>query len=220
MIRPNRFRAGITVIEVAIALAVLGLILGAVGMTVLRGNRSYGQGISNAAVEGQARRMLEQIVARLIDADRSSIVLTPPAALGGSSRMIDFARARDWTAGALVVGPVERLRLSYAAGEIDDGLDNNGNGLVDECRLELLLDAVGAPTQVTGCGGFVREYLEGELPNGADDNGNGLKDERGLCFTYDASTGIVAVHLTIERVGPDGQLITRTAETSVQIRND
>jgi hypothetical protein len=190
------------VIEVAIALAVLGLILGAVGMTVLRGNRAYGQGISNAAVEGQARRMLEQI--RRAPIDGRSLEHRVDAARR-ARRLVANDRLRGaraiGPAGALVVGPVERLRLSYAAGEVDDGLDNNGK----RTRGRVSPRAPARRGRRAGAGDRLRRFRP-RIPRGraaqtgADDNGNGLKDERGLCFTYDAATGMVGVRLTIERV--------------------
>ena len=105
-------------------------------------------------------------------------------------------------------------------GELDNGVDDNGNGLVDECRIEFQPDVVGDPGLVIGWGSFVREYLEGEIPNGVDDNGNGLVDERGLCLTYDNASGVLTVRLTLERLDPLGRPLTRTVETAVQVRNN
>jgi hypothetical protein len=63
----------------------------------------------------------------------------------------------------------------------------------------------------------VRELAEGETANGLDDNGNGLVDEKGLCF--DLSEGNLSLRLTVERRDPNHQLVTRSFESSVWLRN-
>ncbi len=63
----------------------------------------------------------------------------------------------------------------------------------------------------------VREHLEGEIDNGADDNGNGLIDEGGLSFSLAGKT--LTIRLTIQGIHPKGQLISRTLETSLTLRN-
>jgi len=211
-------RRGLTLVEVLITALILIMLVGAVGLTVKSGSGAYSQGVSTAEVEAQARRMVDRIARELLDADRSSLLLAPPAPFGATS--IDYNRCEGYAAGAMLVGPTRRIRLVLQPGELDNGIDDNGNGLVDECRLELLPDAFGEPDQVVGWGGFVREYLEGELPNGVDDNGNGLVDERGLCLTYDSTRGVLTVRLTLERLDPLQRPITRTVETAVEVRND
>lgn len=211
-------RLGSTLVELLITTLILLGVFGAIGLAVSSGSSAYEQGVAAADVEAQARRMVERIARELMDADRSSLILTPPTPWG--AQRVDFQRGEGYAAGALVLGPRRSIRLVYDPGEVDDGLDNNGNGLVDECRVELVPDVLGAPAEAIGWGGFVREYLEGELPNAADDNGNGIDDERGLCMTFDANTNTLTVRLTIERPGPRGSTITRTVETAVLVRND
>jgi hypothetical protein len=174
--------------------------------------------LTNSDLEAQARRIVDRILLELMDADRSSLVLTPPAPFGASS--IDYARGEGVVGGVLAVGPRRRIRWRMVDTEIDDGVDNNNNGLIDEGQIELLPDAVGAPNEVIGLGSYVREYLAGETPDGADNNANGVIDERGLCMTYDAATQTVTVRVTLERFDPLGGLVTRTVENSAQIRND
>ena len=82
----------------------------------------------------------------------------------------------------------QRFEFVYDPDEVDDGQDNNGNGLIDEGRIVWTRN-VGAPDErsVVLCH-QVREYLEGEVPNGLDDNGNGLVDEKGLSFERNGET--------------------------------
>jgi hypothetical protein len=209
---------GLTMVEVLFTVLILAMLVGALGMTVQSGSGAYSQGVSTADVEAQARRMVERISRELLDADRSSLVLAPPAPFAATS--VDYARCEGYAAGAMLVGPTRRIRMVLQAGEIDNGIDDNGNGLIDERRIELLPDVLGQPGQVVGWGGFVREFLEGELPNGIDDNGNGLVDERGLCLSYDAARGVMTVRVTLERMDPLRRMLTRTVETAVAVRND
>ncbi len=216
--RAPLYRRGGGLVEVLVVTGILLVLFGAIGMAVSTGTKAYEQGIAGAEVEGQARRMVERIAGELMDASRASLVFNPPRLANNSAFEIRFQRGEGWAAG-LQLGPQREIRLVYAPGEANDGVDNNGNGLVDECRLELRPDVVGAPGQAVGWGGFVREFLQGETPNAADDNGNGVNDERGLCLTFDPLSNTLTIRLTLERRRPDGALITRTVETAVLVRN-
>jgi hypothetical protein len=216
--RAPRRRAGVSLVELLIATAILTVLLGGIGMLVLRGQGVFQQSLTNNDLEVQARRIVDRILLELMDADRSSLVLTPPAPFGAST--IDYARGEGVVGGVLAVGATRRIRWRMLDTEVDDGVDNNNNGLIDEGRIELLPDSVGAPGEVIGLGSYVREYLEGETPDGADNNANGVVDERGLCMTYNAATQTVTVRVTLERFDPLGGLVTRTVENSAQIRND
>jgi hypothetical protein len=217
-------RRGATMVEILIAALILATMVGTIGMTMISGSQVYEQGLTSADVDGKARRLVDRIGREFMDVDRSSLALTPAVAFGGApddgAIQADYRRAVGYAGGALQVGPLRSIRLVYAPGEIDDGIDNNSNGLRDECRVEILPDVAGAPAQMVGLGGYVREYLQGETQNDADENGNGLSDERGLCFTYDAISQVMTIRVTIERVTSEGRILTNSAETSVRLRND
>lgn len=209
-------RSGMSVLEVIIAATVLAMLLGAVGTTVLRGNTAYKQGLGNALLEGQARRLLDRIAAEFSDVDRSSLDPNPLLPFWAST--VDYARCRGWAGGAMLVGPLREIQLALEPGELDNGLDDNGNGLIDE-RQVLLVPDMATPAETISLGGYVRERAEGETQNGADDNGNGLTDELGLFFTHDGS-GTLTISLTLERPDAWGRLVTRTLRTAVRMRND
>ncbi len=211
-------RRGGSAVEILVVTAILLVLFGAIGLAVSSGTKAYEQGIAGAEVEGQARRMVERIAAELMDASRGNLTFTPPLLGNNGASEVRYRRGEGWAAG-LQLGPQREIRLVYAPGELDDGADNNGNGLVDECRVELRPDVIGAPGQAVGWGGFVREFLQGETINAADDNANGVNDERGLCLTFDALSNTLTIRLTLERRRPDGALITRTVETAVLVRN-
>ena len=220
----SRGRRGVTLIEILIAAVLLSVLVGAIGITTVSGSHTYEQGITSADVEGKARRLVDRIAREVLEASRGSLVLTPAVAFGGvpddGAIQADFRPVEGFGAGGLALGPLRSLRLVYTQGEIDDGADNNGNGLVDECRVVLVPDVAGAPGQAIGLCGFVREYLEGETQDDADQNGNGLSDERGLCFEYDGVTQVLTIRVTLERLTSQGTRVTGTAVTSVRLRND
>jgi hypothetical protein len=216
-------RRGTTMVELLVAALIMPSVLGAIGVTVLAGTRSYEEGVAKADVDAQARRLVSRIASEFLTASRGSLDDSDPLPSGGmpddGEIEYEYWQVMGFAGGALLPSAERRIRLDYAQGELDDGLDNNGNGLIDECRVLLSTDT-GAGMEV-GIGGFVREFLQGELGgNDADDNGNGLNDERGLCMTFDGDTNTLMVRLTIERLTSQGRLVTSTAETSVLLRND
>lgn len=219
----NQRRRGTTIVELLIAALIMTTVFGAIGMTVLTGSKSYEQGIAKAEVDGQARRLVGLVANEFLNASRLSCLpgLAPFSGAVQDDGFIqyDYRQMVGAAGGNAQLSPItRRVRLAYATGEIDDGIDNNANGLIDECRVMLTLDTAAGPE--IAIGGFVREYLQGEGPSDVDDNGNGLIDERGLCMLIDPTTNTMMVRLTIERLTSQGRLITSTAETAVRIRND
>lgn len=209
-------RAGFTLIELSIASLVLIVVLGAMVTALTSGTAVYQEGSDVATVDANAQRLLDRIADELRDADLSSV--TPAALAPFGSNTLTFARGRGYAAGALVTGPTEILRSVLDSGELDNGVDDNGNGLIDEQRVELVPD-IAVPGRAIVLGRFVREYAAGELANGNDDNGDGLRDERGLCFLSDGAA-TVTVRLTMERPTRGGRTVLRTLQTAVRIRND
>jgi hypothetical protein len=210
-------RAGHTLIEVAIAAVVMTVLFGAVAFAMIRANGAYQQDVTTSTVNTQAQRLLERIASEFLDASHTSIVITPTAP--NHESWIDFTRPSGFNGTTLTFGPKRRLVLRYSASDGDNGIDDDSNGLVDECTITLVPDVLGDPTNEFELGTGVREYLEGESPNALDDNGNNLTDERGLCATYDAPAQTLTLRLTIERLGPGGVRLARTAQTSIRLRN-
>ena len=107
--------------------------------------------------------------------------------------------------------------LDYQEGEVDDGLDNNGNGLADEGVLLWTRDLGGAGESTHVICRGVREYLQGEEPNLDADTDNGLEDEPGYCLERVGET--LVIRLTLERQVSDAGIQQRTIETSVKLRS-
>ena len=130
---------------------------------------------------------------------------------------VEFRTCTGVAGGAATWTNDKRIAFAYDPGEVDDGLDNDGDGLADEGQLVLTLDVGLATEQSVVLTSYVRELLEGELPNGNDDNGNGLLDEGGVSFELVGQT--LMMRLTLEKRDTDNNLLTRTVETGIRLRN-
>jgi len=207
-------RAGFTLIEVLIASSIFALVISSTAMVVATSTSAHGLSSARNNTQDLARRASNRIVDELVNASSTSLFPDPGAF--ATSDLV-FQVADGVTAGAVDWSAPKRLAFQYETGEVDDGLDNNGNGLIDEGVLVLTLDDGGpAELAVVLCHGL-RELGEGEIFNGLDDNGNGLVDEGGFSVRREGS--VLTVRVTVEKRGPDGELLTSTTETGVRLRN-
>lgn len=213
--RPHRSKAGFTLIELTVSVVVLALILGSVGLVSLSNRKAFRQGAGSADMEVQVRRAVDRVVQELM---RSGVgVLTPDPVEGTGTDDLTYQKATGAAGGATTWSTPFRLWWDYEEGEVDDGVDNNGNGLIDEGRVLYTRDVGGANERTTVLVHRVREYLEGETANNDDDNGNLLDDERGFCL--ERVDDAIVIRLTLEHLVGEGQLQMRTIETSVKLRN-
>ncbi|MFN0244250.1 MAG: hypothetical protein ACKVWV_15280 [Planctomycetota bacterium] len=211
--------AGFTFVEVCISLTVLALMLGAIGTTVFTSKRTYQDGMTVAAIEARARRAIDRIAHEMVGA--RSDFFTPALVDNTTYSSLRFTTCEGLVAGAMQWSTPTQINIVADARDPNDGVDNDGDGLTDECRIVLARNA-GAADQIQAVlVDQVREYLEGE--NGAvnllDDNGNGLVDERGLSFTYDDESETLTIRLTLEARDQQNRLVTRSVETAVHMRN-
>jgi len=210
-------RAGFTLVEAAITFALLGLLLSSAILAARGGMGAFRTTQGATDVEARARRALDRAVMELMGAGWTEF--DPPwndldGPLGTSN--LTFAKAVALNGTTPDFGPPLSLSFQYETGEIDDGVDNDGNGLIDDGVLVLTRD-VGGPNEhrTILCHG-VRELLEGEEANGADDNGNTVTDEAG--FSVHREGDVLRVRLSVEEPGENGTIV-RTLETSVRPRN-
>lgn len=208
-------RAGFSLVELALVVVILAVVLGSLAFVARSSDRMYNTGSVNSHLESQAAITMQHVCEELRTAGVDTLDPEPAAGIG--AHFVQYLQARNATATDVTWSAPRRLELEYEAGELDDGLDNNGNGLIDECRLSLI-ENPGAPgEQRRVLTRWVAERLQGELLNGLDDNGNGLVDERG--FTLERVGRAVIVRLTLQRRTVDGGLAQRTSQSSVRPRN-
>jgi len=211
--------AGYSIVELAIAVSILALIFGFLGMTGSANSKAFRSGISQAHVESQIESAMQRVVAELRVAGRSTFA--PALAPGAGTSSLAYAQALDLVDGEVVWSPMRRLAFEYAPQDPNDGVDNNHNGLVDEGRLVLTVD-VGTPDErrvvLTN---WVPELLEGELPAAGDDNLNGLVDEPGFCIqrVADSAGEALVVRLSLQRRDANGSPLNKTIESRVRVRN-
>jgi prepilin-type N-terminal cleavage/methylation domain-containing protein len=208
-------RAGFTLIEMVIVAALLVVLTGSVATVCLRGDQACSETGLQVAVDAKARRSLDRIIAELTCAGAGTLTPNPTSQFGTDT--LRFQTADDFVVGAVVWGTQSRIGFEYRTGEVNDGVDNNRNGLIDEGRIVLTRNVgTGNEQRVILCEN-VCEYLQGENSNGVDDNGNGVIDERG--FSIQRLGNVLNVRLSLEGAIPGRSLYVRTLETSVSLRN-
>lgn len=214
-LRGRAARRGMTLVESVISITVVVGVMSSVTVTTLSVSEARRELHVGEQIDGQGRRALEFLTNELAGAGRSGIYPQPTAPLASSTlryRMCQgYANENElWSA-------TRKIALELEPGEVDDGSDNNGNGLADERMLVWHRDDGLESERAVVQSHWIRELLEGEVSNGEDDNGNGLVDEEGLCFWFE--DGLLEVALTIELPLGDGRVETHTARTTVRVEN-
>jgi hypothetical protein len=208
-------RGGHTLVELALAATILVVALGSLALFSRNSASALNSGASQAELEAELRRTLRRMSEELLPSGLSVIGPQPFPAEG--SREVVYRRSEGQINGRIRWGAPRRLAFALEAGELDDGLDNNGNGLVDEGTVEWTLD-LGMPGEhtVTLCHG-VRALGRLEQDNGLDDDQDGRTDEPGLAFWIE--DGTLRLSLTLERLDPQRLPVAQTLETVVRPRN-
>lgn len=217
---PRPKQAAFSAIELLIALVLLTTVMGVVLQSTERGFSLFRESSIRGDTQLRASRTMRRVTGELLAAGADTLApdLEPPAVgpyLGSAS--LRFARAEAWAAGVTAWSSTTRIFWQIAPDELDNGVDDNGNGIADEGIIVLVRNE-GLPDEVSVVlASDVREYLEGELPNGLDDNGNGLTDEGGLSFSLTERSLVVRISLEV----PDGRggSLIRTLQSSVSLRN-
>jgi prepilin-type N-terminal cleavage/methylation domain-containing protein len=193
---PETARKGFTLIEMTIAMAIVGSVLAGIFAVISTSNRAFQTTSASTRVDNLVVETLDQITRRLRASKLSTI--TPVQSPPFSSNRIDFQRSTDFVGGAAVWSPTERIIFQ--------------NGQVQ------WIQNLGLANQTTTVwADNVPTYLQGEVANGADDNANGLIDEGGLCFTFTGTS--VVVRLTLRVRSSSGAVLTHTAQEQVFFRN-
>ncbi len=209
-------KRGFTLIELAIVVGIVGLILGSVADVFDSTKRTYGQGSSAALAQNEAQRALNRVVAELENAGFGTLIPNP-VAIGAHDLVYQVATGINTANNTVTFGTSRRLRFIYEPGETNNGLDDDGDGLVDEGCIELTKNYLQANQVTVTLAHGTRELLEGETANGADDNANGLVDERGFCMTRTGN--LLRIRLSMARPAAGTNPAVATIETAIRLKN-
>lgn len=207
-------------LELVVGSTLMVLVLSGLGLATQRAVAVFEDTTTQNDVNLRAARACARLARELLGTSSGNLEPDLDTPFGNPvvwSSFVDHRHPERWEAGAIVWGARRRTTWELEPGELDNGSDDDHDGLVDEGVVVHILDEGTADEQRVTLVGGVAELLEGEQANGLDDNGNGLIDECGLCF--DLRDGTLNVHLTLQVRGPDGELIQRTQEISVWQRN-
>ena len=209
----SRRDAGFTLIEMLVSLGVvIGLLSGALSM-LLSGSDAFRRVSSNTILEDQVRQSVNRIVVELRSA--GSEVLEPTSAPLGTTGLT-FQRPIGFD-GDIVWGTPTRVAFELDPAEVDDNMDNDGDGLTDEGQVVLTRNlGLVNETRTILCRD-VSELFAGELPNGDDDNGNGLDDEPGFTIQFDGPT--LTIRLSIDHVDKEGRAVSRGVAKTIRLNN-
>lgn len=208
-------RRGFTLVELCATVGIIGLVTLSVQSVADSSDRLSKYTTVRARMLGQGNEALIRATAELSNAGISTLSAGAWGPSGTNS--VDFLVVTGSNGNDPVWSTTRRLQAILSDGEIDNGLDDDSDGLVDERRLVFVRDAGGAgQKQMVLCNNLC-ETFPGESINGADDNGNGLIDETGFC-AFVTGNGVV---LRIALQGQDGEggILTETFETRVYPRN-
>lgn len=210
-------RSGMTLMEIVLALSILIGVGGTIFLATQSLSSAFRTGTNLATLDSQARNGLDA-VARLLEQAGADTLNAPSSDPFSGEDEIVFQRALGFAGGAIVYGPVERVRVEPSPADPPDGVDNDGNGLVDEGQV-VWIERDGEPDERRHV--LVRHVAraaEGEVAgNGADDNANGITDEGGFSLVWDTET--LTVRLTLERAVTAAVTTRRTFERTVGFLN-
>ncbi len=206
---------GLTLVELAIGMTLVAMILGTTGMITLSSVEAYQSHRDDSQLDGLVRRTLDRMASELRMVQANGLSPNPTGQFGTSQ--LEYQENAGFSGGLISWGPGTRIELALEPGEIDDGVDNDADGLVDESLVRWVRNVGFASEASVVWAHGVTKLLEGEIANGLDDNQNGVVDERGLSFHLVGTT--LFIRLSMEALRHDGRIATRTMETSIRIRN-
>lgn len=207
--------AGYSLVELLIAVLLLGSLLLVAGFAMDRSMALFRQRRASEAVSSSAQRMLQRVASEFVFARQSSLLPAPPLTDGTSA--LTFQKCLGVQAGAVAWTTPFSLEWEREPGELDDGADNDGDGLIDEGQLVWVQDVGLATERRVVWGRGLCEFLPGETFDGADEDGDGLVDERGLCFSFEDD--VLTIRIGVQGRGQADTTITKVVETSVRLRN-
>lgn len=191
-------RAGFTLIEAVIALALIGLVVTKLTLVMEEARRAHQEESVALALQDQAMILLDRIAYAIVGSSHAR--LDPQQLAPFSSATIQYQVSLGVEDGAPVWGDPEVIGLMEDTGQVYWG-QNVG----------------AAEERIVVWANTVSQMLQDELLNGLDDNQNDLADELGLAFVVDEKS--VVIRLTLESTREGGKKQQVTQETTVTCRN-
>jgi hypothetical protein len=188
-------RSGWTLIELAFAAGLSGLVMTKAALVLREAFGSAGRSTAAMHSEDQARALMDKISFAVMGSDKETLF---PAAENVHSSQIRYTMNLGLEDGELVWSDPEEIRLDGTAVEWREN-----PGAAEERRVTWT--------------SLVSPLLAGETVNGVDDNENGLVDEDGLSFVLEGES--VRIRLTLRRPESDGRTVEQTVESVIYIRN-
>lgn len=199
-------RAGFTLIELSISVAILSLLIANVGMVTRTGSRAARAGLFEQLIEDELEQGLNRARLALMSSTANNLYPTFTAPL--SNDEITYSMSLGYENNAFVESDPERI--SWEAGP-------NGNGRM------VWSQNPGEPNERRVVwSNSVPVLQEGEIDNETDDNDNGLDDETGIAIHVESESDEevqVYVHLTIEKIDQDGNRVPASRMVNVTCRN-
>jgi prepilin-type N-terminal cleavage/methylation domain-containing protein len=121
-------RAGFTLVEVTVSLAILSLIAGGAFVVLVESQRLFTEQMRLYTLELAGRRVLNRLGDELRSADPGSVL---PLVVADSS-FLQYRKVTGFAGGVVQKSPLVTLGVELAAGESMYGADDNGDGLPDE----------------------------------------------------------------------------------------
>ncbi len=173
--RRARRRSGFTILEILLALSLFALLVFRGAMVMSAAMKTTNEETSETVVEEHARKVLHQIARAVMSSDRESI--NPNSAAPLASDDIRYSVMLGIEDGEVVWSDPELIALEedrehiywsrnpdtdtetrvvwtnlvspYLEGEIPNGMDDNGNGLIDEKGLSFVVDRNAVTIRIT-----------------------------------------------------------------------
>jgi len=216
--KPRSTRAGMTLIDLAIASSLLAVILTAVGTASLRVQQASAALERQADLSRRTVRALQRIADELHDVGIHTLDPDPTTQFGADS--IEYQQPLGITTlGTVVWDAPARLAFVLDPAETENDLDDDADGLVDEGRVEMTRD-VGTADEVTVvlCRNVAGLFAGEIADNALDDDGNTIVDEPG--FAVRRVGDLIKIVLTLEARGSSDETLRWTASTSVVLHNE
>jgi prepilin-type N-terminal cleavage/methylation domain-containing protein len=207
---------GFTLIEMVVSLSILGALVGAAALFQSRGQHASVGIQRQADLERRANRAMQAVVRELLSVGVHTLAPDPTGALGTDAMTFQTPVSVS-NAGVITWSSPTSLTLQMDTDELDNGLDDDGNGLVDERALVITYGVGTAFERRVVLAHGIANWLEGEVPNMADDNGNGVIDEHG--FSLRRIGDLLYIRLTLEAPAEGGTATAYTITTALVIHN-